>query len=88
MMHSAIARATGMPILTDFTTYADAQEHFSRDGLWKLFDGNAESFNIAHECVDRHAKSGRDALIVVHAEGHDEIIRYDELSADSSRFAH
>ena len=77
-----------MPTLTDFTTYADAQEHFSREGLWELFDGSAESFNIAHECVDRHAKSGRDALIVVHAEGHDEIIRYDELSADSSRFAH
>ena len=77
-----------MTKLTDYTRYADALEHFSRDRLWELFDGNAEFLNIAHECVDRHAHSGRDAVIVVHADGRDEIIRYDELSADSSRFAH
>jgi acetyl-CoA synthetase len=77
-----------MPKLTDYTTYADAQAHFSRDKLWELFDGDAGRFNIAYECVDRHAGSGRDALIVVHADGRDEIIRYDELSQDSARFAH
>jgi acetyl-CoA synthetase len=77
-----------MPKLTEFTTYADAQKHFSRDKLWELFDGNAEFFNIAHECIDRHADSGPDALIVFHADGRDEIMRYDELSKDCSRFAH
>jgi acetyl-CoA synthetase len=76
-----------MPKLTDFTTYADAQSHFSRDRLWELFDGDAEYFNIAHECIDRHAKTRRDALIVVHTDGRSETIRYDELSEDSSRFA-
>jgi acetyl-CoA synthetase len=77
-----------MTRLTDLTSYADAQRHFTSDGLWDLFDGDRESFNIAHECVDRHAASGRDALVIVHAEGHDEVISYAELAADSSRFAH
>jgi acetyl-CoA synthetase len=76
-----------MQKLTDYTTYADAQKHFSRDKLWELFDGSAENFNIAHECVDRHSNSGREAVIIIHADGRDEIIRYDELAADSARFA-
>ncbi|AWB35746.1 acyl-CoA synthetase [Orrella marina] len=77
-----------MTLLTDYQSYADAQQHFSPEKLWDLFDGNRDSFNIAHECVDRHATSGRDALIVAHADGTDEIISYAELSAESSRFAH
>ena len=77
-----------MSRLTDYTRYADAQRYFSRQRLWELFDGDAESFNIAHECVDRHAASGRDAVIVVHADGSDETISYAELAAQSSRFAH
>lgn len=74
--------------LTDFNTYADAQRHFSPEKLWELFDGNREHLNIAHECVDRHAGQGRDALVIVHADGHDEVLTYDALAADSSRFAH
>lgn len=77
-----------MSLLTDFKSYADAQAHFSSSRLWDLFDGHRESFNIAHECVDRHACSGKDALIVARAEGYDEVVTYAELAADSSRFAH
>lgn len=77
-----------MARLTELTTYADAQREFSREKLWELFDGDAQYFNIAHECVDRHAGSGRDALIVVHADGRDEIIRFQDLAEDSARFAH
>lgn len=77
-----------MPSLTDYVSYADAQRHFSPEKLWELFDGDREFFNIAHECVDRHAGSGRDALIVAHAAGADEFIGYRELSEESSRFAH
>lgn len=77
-----------MKKLTDYTSYADAQKHFSREKLWELFDGDREHFNIANECVDRYADSGRDAVIVVNAEGDDEVITYAELAADSSRFAH
>lgn len=77
-----------MSCLTDLTTYADAQRHFSREKLWDLFDGDGDDLNIAHECVDRHAGSGREAVIVVHADGSDEIITYAELAAQSSQFAH
>lgn len=77
-----------MSRLTDYRSYADAQKFFSSDNLWKLFDGDREFLNIATECVDRHAQSGRDAIVVVKADGDDEIITYRELSEDSSRFAH
>ena len=58
-----------MTALTEFQTYADAQAQFTPDRLWELFDGNRDALNIAHECVDRHAQSGRDALIVVQSQG-------------------
>ena len=77
-----------MQRLTDYTSYADAQRLFSTARLWDLFDGDRSSLNIAHECVDRHASSGRVALRVAHADGHDETITFTDLAAWSSRFAH
>ncbi|ROR22698.1 acetyl-CoA synthetase [Comamonas sp. BIGb0124] len=77
-----------MKKLTDFQSYADAQKAFSPDRLWDLMEGDRAHLNIATECVDRYAASGRDALIVVKAEGGEEVIAYAELSANSSRFAH
>ncbi|MGE3774818.1 MAG: acyl-CoA synthetase [Gammaproteobacteria bacterium] len=74
--------------LTALTSYADAQRHCSPEKLWELFDGNAARFNIAHECVDRFARTGRDAVMVAHADGSDERISCADLAADSSRFAH
>ena len=56
--------------------------------LWSLFDGDRESLNIAHECVDRHAGSGRVAVRVAHADGRDESLSFRELAEWSSRFAH
>ena len=51
-----------MAKLTDYTSYADAQAHASSAALWELFDGDREQFNIAHECMLRHADgSGRTA---------------------------
>ncbi len=49
--------------LTSYSSYADAQTHFSREGLWALFDGNEQQLNIASECVDRHV--GSDLRITV-----------------------
>ncbi|MET1115689.1 MAG: acyl-CoA synthetase [Comamonas sp.] len=77
-----------MKTLTDYQSYADAQTQFSPQRLWELFDGNPGALNIAHECVDRHAASGRDALIVLQAQGGEEVITYAELAHDSSRLAH
>lgn len=77
-----------MTKLTEYTSYADAQAHCSSTKLWELFDGNREEMNIAHECVDRHAGDGRDAIVLVRASGEDEVLSFDQLSVDSSRFAH
>ena len=77
-----------MTRLTDYTTYADAHRHFSGTALWDLFDGTRDSLNIAHECVDRHASTGRVAVRVAHADGRDEVITFTELSQWSARFAH
>jgi len=78
-----------VPPLTAYTSYADAQKHFSPDKLWELFDGVRERLNIAHECVDRHATDpARVAVILAHADGRDEQLTFAELARDSSRFAH
>lgn len=78
-----------MSKLTDYTSYADAQRHYSMEAVWSLFDGTKDSFNIAHECIDRHAGDAqRIAVRVAHADGRDEILGFRELSGWSSRFAH
>jgi acetyl-CoA synthetase len=77
-----------MKRLTDYTSYADAQSHFATERLWELFDGDRSVFNIAHECVDRHAGRGREAVIVCRADGVDDKISFDDLSHGSSQFAH
>jgi acetyl-CoA synthetase len=77
-----------MARLTDYTSYADAQRHFSPAKLWELFDGDRERLNIAHECIDRHVEGEKTALIVVKAAGGEEILSYRQVSEDSARFAH
>lgn len=77
-----------MQRLTDFTSYADAQTHYSKQALWALFDGDRSHFNIAHECVDRHVGDDRIALRIAHASGGDEVISFAELSSRSSQVAH
>ncbi len=75
--------------LTELTSYADAQRHFSSERLWELFDGDREKLNLAHECVDRHATSPeRVAVRIAYADGRDEHITYARLKALSSQMAH
>ena len=77
-----------MSNLTAYTSYADAQRHFSKAALWDLFDGDREDLNIAHECVDRHAAAGAGVAVrIAHAEGRNEEISFTELSQWSGRFA-
>ena len=73
--------------LTDHTSYADAQERFSRAALWDLVEGDRERLNIAHECVDRHPPD-RTAVRIAFADGRDESYTFGEIAAWSSRFAH
>ncbi len=75
--------------LTEYSTYADAQRHFSIPKLWELFDGSRERLNLAHECIDRHAMSpDRVAVRIAFADGHDEHITFERLKVLSSRVAH
>jgi acetyl-CoA synthetase len=74
--------------LTEYTRYADAQAQFSSEKLWELFDGDRQALNIAHECIDRHVEGERTAVIVVHAQGDDEVLSFRCISEDSARFAH
>ena len=78
-----------MAKLTEYTRYADAQAHANSQALWDLFDGDREQFNIANECIVRHADgSSRAAVRIAHADGSDEILSFDQIAAGSARFAH
>ncbi|MFT6457745.1 acyl-CoA synthetase [Pseudophaeobacter arcticus] len=77
-----------MTRLTEFTSYEDAQKHYSKEKLWELFDGDRESFNIAHECIDRHVDGDNVALRIAHSAGEDEIITFEEISCRSAQIAH
>lgn len=76
-----------MTQLTDHTSFSDAQSHCSPETLWALFDGDRQSFNIACECVDRHAGEGKVAIVVAYANGGEEVITFKALSRLSNRFA-
>lgn len=73
--------------LRELTSYADMRRYYSRDALWHMFDGDAASLNIAHECVDRHIARG-EAVRVAHADGREEVVTFADLSARSSQIAH
>ena len=78
-----------MAKLTDYISWADAQRYYSSEKLWELFDGDRTTFNIAHECVDRHAADDPDriAVIVVNAKGGEQSITFRQLASVSNRFA-
>jgi acetyl-CoA synthetase len=76
-------------LLTEYTSYADAQRHFAPGELWELFDGDRADLNIAYECIDRHATDAeRVAIRIAHADGRDEAITFRTIADESSRCAH
>ena len=75
-----------MPMLTEYTSFADAQTHCSKEGLWELFDGDRAAINIAHECIERHPRD-RVAVRIALAAGGSESYTYGEISDWSGRYA-
>jgi len=75
-----------MITLTDYTSYADAHRYCSKEGLWALFDGDRQHFNIAHECLDRHPRD-KTAMWVVKADGGYDEFTFGQLSDGANRFA-
>jgi acetyl-CoA synthetase len=82
-----LATLANLMLLTDYTSYADAQREFASARLWDLFDGNRERLNIAHECIDRHDPR-RIAIRIAHADGPDEALSFGTIAEYSSRYAH
>ena len=77
-----------MKLLTEMTSYADAQQYANSAALWNLFDGDTSDFNIASECILRHADgSGRAAVRIAHSDGSDEILTFDQIAEGAKRFA-
>ena len=73
--------------ILDYKTYDQTRESFTWDEVWHIFDGNNESFNIAHECIDRHIGIGT-AVRLKFDDGHTEQYSFDEIAKWSSQFAH
>ncbi len=76
--------------LTQLTSYQDAHEHYTSARLWELFDGDRDTLNLAHECIDRHAaaEAERTAIRVVRADGNDDVLTFGRIAQVSSQFAH
>jgi acetyl-CoA synthetase len=70
----------------EYRTYEEAKEKFRFDQVWGLFDGNKQSFNIGHECIDRHVGKGT-AIRIKFDDGHTEKYDFDKISKLSSQFA-
>jgi len=72
--------------LLEIRSYPDVLRAFRWEALWKLFDGDRDRLNLAHECVDRHVGRGT-ALRIKFDDGRVEEHGFRELAAWSSRFA-
>ena len=72
--------------ILDYKTYQEAKEKFKWSGVWNMFDGTRDNFNIAHECIDRHVGKGTAARIKF-SDGHTEEYSFDEICSKSSKFA-
>ncbi len=70
----------------EYQTYEEAKKHFQWDQVWEIFDGNKMNFNLAHECIDRHAEKGT-AIRLKYDDGHTEKYTFRDVSALSSQFA-
>jgi acetyl-CoA synthetase len=73
--------------LVDIDTCSETATAFSWDALWRLFDGNRDAMNLAHECLDRHAARGT-AVSVQFADGRREHYGFGELAGLTGQFAH
>jgi acetyl-CoA synthetase len=78
-----------MTLLSIDYTFEQAQAECAKAALWALFDGKKERFNIAHECVDRHATDPQKVAVrVAHADGRRTRLTFASLAARSAQFAH
>jgi len=70
----------------EYQTYEEAKNNFKWSERWEVFDGNRDRFNIAHECVSRHA-SEEIAIRIKFDDRHKEIYTFKEFDRLISQFA-
>lgn len=70
----------------EYRTYEGAKKYFKWSERWEVFDGNKQKFNIAHECVSRHA-SDEVAIRIKFDDRHREIYTFKEFDRLVSQFA-
>jgi len=70
----------------EYKTYEEAKKNFKWSERWEVFDGNRQKFNIAHECVSRHA-SDEVAIRIKFDDHHREVYTFRELDRLVSQFA-
>ena len=75
-----------MSDLLHVSSYQDALDTFSWEGLWALFDGSRDRLNIASECLDRHEAEATAARIIRPDGGVDEL-SFGALSTQAAQFA-
>jgi acetyl-CoA synthetase len=75
--------------LAEVSDFEASNRLYSKAKLWELFSSGPDSFNMTHECIDRHAGDpGRVAIRVAHADGRRETLTFAWLSRRSAQFAH
>jgi acetyl-CoA synthetase len=84
-VYCAAIQHTGVDI-REIRSYPEALRRFRWDALWTLVDGDRARLNLAHECVDRHARAAP-ALRLQRADGRRETWTFGDLADWSSRFA-
>jgi acetyl-CoA synthetase len=76
--------ATSVPL--GYSTYEAAAASFEWDDRWQLFDGSRDSFNIAHECLERHDNDAT-AVRIAFDDGSTATHTVGEIDRLSSQFA-
>ncbi len=92
MRREIIEKSGPWPVRPNLVDYRNACAEFSWEAARAALDGlpGGRGLNIAHEAVDRHAvgpHSGRVALRFLSKEGGRREMTYQELAAETSRFA-
>lgn len=70
-----------------YDTYEEAVSEFEWNDRWKIFDAGPESFNLAHECLDRWDDE-RDAVRIQRADGQRIEYSIGEIRKPAAQFAH
>jgi acetyl-CoA synthetase len=71
----------------EYRTYEEAKKNFKWSERWEVFDGNRQRFNIAHECVSRHA-SEEIGIRIKFDDRRKEVYTFGEFDRLVSQFAH